>query len=118
MEQLGVKILVQEEIAELVADEFGKLSEVVTTSGMRIQAALAVAAIGVRPNIGFLKGSAVETGKGILVDENLRSSVPNIYAAGDAAEPHGEAAGQHCGIAPYMNAINQGEFAAQRILEI
>jgi len=38
------------------------------------------------PAIGFLSGSGVKIGTGIVVDDYLRTSVPNIYAAGDCAE--------------------------------
>lgn len=51
-----------------------------------IDADLVISATGVKPNIGFLAGSSIETDQGILVDEFLNSSDPNIYAAGDVAQ--------------------------------
>jgi len=45
-----------------------------------------VIAAGVRPNIGFLKGSGIQCDFGVLVDNHLRTTIPNIYAAGDCAE--------------------------------
>lgn len=51
-----------------------------------IDADLVITATGVKPNIGFLAGSTITTDQGILVDEYLNSSDPNIYAAGDVAQ--------------------------------
>ena len=51
-----------------------------------VDADVVVCATGVAPNIGFLQGSGVETGDGILVDEYLQTNVADIYAAGDVAQ--------------------------------
>jgi NAD(P)H-nitrite reductase large subunit len=45
-----------------------------------------IMATGIRPNLEWLAGSGVEVNRGILVDDHLRSSVANVYAAGDVAE--------------------------------
>jgi NADPH-dependent 2,4-dienoyl-CoA reductase/sulfur reductase-like enzyme len=50
-----------------------------------LEADLVVTAVGVRPNTGWLDGSGVELGNGIVVDSRLRASVPGVYAAGDCA---------------------------------
>ncbi len=55
-------------------------------NGEVIAADLVVVATGVRSNIGFLDGSGIETDLGIKVDNHLKSSVDNIYAAGDVAQ--------------------------------
>jgi NAD(P)H-nitrite reductase large subunit len=47
---------------------------------------VAVRAIGVEPRVDFLAGSGVECGAGVRVDEGMRSSVPEVWAAGDCAE--------------------------------
>ena len=51
-----------------------------------LEADLVIMATGIRPNLEWLAGSGVEVNRGILVDDHLRSSVPNVYAAGDVAE--------------------------------
>jgi NAD(P)H-nitrite reductase large subunit len=51
-----------------------------------LEADVVIMATGIRPNLEWLAGSGVEVNRGILVDDHLRSSVPNIYAAGDVAE--------------------------------
>ncbi|MBT6095688.1 MAG: NAD(P)/FAD-dependent oxidoreductase [Rhodospirillaceae bacterium] len=55
-------------------------------NGDQLPAHLVVVAAGVKSNTGFLDSSAVEVKTGIVVDNHLRSSVSNIYAAGDCAE--------------------------------
>ncbi len=54
--------------------------------GEPMQADLVVVATGVRPNVGFLQESGVEIGNGIRVDAHQRSSVDDVYAAGDVCE--------------------------------
>src|SRR5439155_7542158 len=41
---------------------------------------------GIRTNLEWLKDSGIRVNRGVVVDERLRSSVPNVYAAGDVAE--------------------------------
>jgi NAD(P)H-nitrite reductase large subunit len=55
-------------------------------SGPAVTADLVIMATGIRTNLEWLKGSGVEINRGIVVDERLRSNVPNVYAAGDVAE--------------------------------
>ena len=45
-----------------------------------------IMATGIKTNLDWLKGSGVKVNRGVVVDERLRSSVPNVYAAGDVAE--------------------------------
>jgi NAD(P)H-nitrite reductase large subunit len=54
--------------------------------GERLDADAVIVATGVRPNLGWLSGSGIAIGQGILVDERLRTSAENVYAAGDVAE--------------------------------
>ncbi len=50
-----------------------------------VAADLIVTAVGVRPCTGWLDGSGVDLGNGIVVDSRLQASVPGVYAAGDCA---------------------------------
>ena len=50
-----------------------------------LDADLIVTAVGVRPCTGWLDGSGVDLGNGIVVDSRLQTSVPGVYAAGDCA---------------------------------
>jgi NAD(P)H-nitrite reductase large subunit len=54
--------------------------------GEDLTADVVIVATGIRTNLDWLKDSGVRMNQGILVDDHLRSSVPNVFAAGDVAE--------------------------------
>lgn len=68
--------------------------------GATLDADLLLIAVGVRPGLDYLDGSGVSTDRGILVDDHMRTSAPDIWAAGDCAQARGFFGG-----APTMNAI-------------
>jgi NAD(P)H-nitrite reductase large subunit len=51
-----------------------------------LDADMVIMATGIRPNLEWLAGSGVQVNRAVVVDDHLRSSVPNVYAAGDVAE--------------------------------
>lgn len=55
--------------------------------GRRIEADLVLMSIGVQPETGFIKGSGIELGpRGeLLIDDQMKTSIPDVYALGDAA---------------------------------
>ena len=55
-------------------------------AGGDLVADVVIMATGIRTNLDWLKGSDVKINQGVVVDDHLRSSVPNVYAAGDVAE--------------------------------
>jgi NAD(P)H-nitrite reductase large subunit len=63
-------------------------------AGSDIVADVVVMATGIRPNIDWLKDSGITINRAIVVDDRLRSNVPNVYAAGDVAEGRELIAGQ------------------------
>ena len=84
-ESKGVEVLTSTRVTGVEAARNGGLGLALSDGGAR-DADLVVCATGVRPNIGFLGESGVETDAGILVDSHLETSVPGIYAAGDVAQ--------------------------------
>lgn len=81
----GVRILDGHDIAG-VREGGGGIEIESAAKGERVRCVAVVVATERRPAIGFLSGSGVKTGAGIVVDDRLRTSVPNVYAAGDCAE--------------------------------
>jgi NAD(P)H-nitrite reductase large subunit len=57
-------------------------------SGADLAADVVIMATGIKTNLDWLGGADVAINRGIVVDEHLRSNVPNVYAAGDVAEGH------------------------------
>lgn len=63
-------------------------TEILLESGTKLKADIVIMAIGVKPDVGFIKDSGIELGTrgGIKVDSYLKTSEPDIYAVGDAIE--------------------------------
>ena len=99
VEKKGVAVHVNARAEAIAASGSGAM-QVRLSNGQSIECDLLISAAGVRPNIAFLQGSGVKVSDGILVNERMQSSVPEIYAAGDVTE----AAGFHSG-QPQLNAI-------------
>jgi NAD(P)H-nitrite reductase large subunit len=74
------------ELKEIVDDGKGRACAVITSTGERIDCGYVGLTAGVHPNIGFLKDTALETQKGILVDNHLQTNIPDVYAIGDCAQ--------------------------------
>lgn len=67
--------------AEVGAD--GNITAVILSNGERVPCGFVVCAAGVRPNIAFLEGSGIKTDRGVEVDGDMRTSAPDVWAAGD-----------------------------------
>lgn len=74
-----------------------------------------VMAVGVRPNISLLKDIGGETNRGIFIDERCKTSIPNIYAAGDCCESLDASSGEKKLMALLPNAYMQGECAGNNM---
>lgn len=62
-------------------------------SGASIEADLVIVAVGIIPNVELAKNSGIRTNRAIVVDDYMRTSVPDIYAVGECAEHRGIAYG-------------------------
>lgn len=82
------------------------------STGQTLEADLIISATGVKPNIGFLEGSAVKCLVGVLTDEHLQTNVPGVYAAGDCAEAFDKVSGKTIVSAIQPNAAEQARVAA------
>lgn len=67
-----------------------------------------VLAVGVRANTTLVKDAGGETGRGITVDDSMRTSIENVYAAGDCTEGNDISSGQKKVLALLPNAYMQG----------
>jgi NADPH-dependent 2,4-dienoyl-CoA reductase/sulfur reductase-like enzyme len=77
-----------------------------------IAADLVVVATGVRPNLEYLAGSGVDTDQGVVVNRNLQTSVPGVYAAGDLCQSLDWSTGAKAVHAIQPAAAEQGRIAA------
>lgn len=115
-QRLGIDLRLSEGIDSFEAGEHGRVGTAVSTSGARYPADLVVVGIGVLPNDNLALEAGLETGNGILVDAQLRTSDPSILAVGDCANfPH-PAAGARIRLESVQNATDQARHAARTIL--
>jgi len=114
VEKKGVAVHVNSAITAIEA-KGNELSVKVSGDGTPLAADLVICAAGVRPNIEFLTGSGIEMGRGIRVDNHMRTSVPDIYAAGDVTEAIGFHSGQPELNAIQPNAADQARIAAHNM---
>jgi NADPH-dependent 2,4-dienoyl-CoA reductase/sulfur reductase-like enzyme/nitrite reductase/ring-hydroxylating ferredoxin subunit len=88
--------------------------EVVLDDGSKVQADLVVMGVGVRPNVSLAEVAGLKVDHGVVVDAQLRTSAPHVYAAGDIARfPH---AGGSTRIEHWAVAQRQGQLAARNML--
>ncbi|MFC5704275.1 nitrite reductase large subunit NirB [Cohnella faecalis] len=79
------------------------------TDGSEEQADLIVMAVGIKPNVALAKASGIEVNRGIVVNDYLETSAPNVYSVGECAEHRGIAYGL---VAPLYE---QGAVLAKRL---
>lgn len=80
----GVEILTEEELIS-VEGRNGRVARATTKSGRHIVCDIAACTIGVVSNQELAAAAGAETERGIVVDDHMRTSSPDVYAAGDAA---------------------------------
>ncbi len=91
LEKLGIPVLTNAVVSEIRGDD--RVRGVALEDGQVIDANVVVACAGIRPNIEVAKEAGLEVGRGIRIDRSMRTSDPDIFAAGDVAELPGSAGG-------------------------
>ncbi|MFT6740745.1 MAG: NAD(P)H-nitrite reductase large subunit, partial [Paraglaciecola sp.] len=82
----GIDLRLETELKEIWGTQEGTAQMVVTSTGEKIKCNYVGLTAGVSPNIDFIRFGDIEIKRGILVDENLQTNIPDIYAIGDCAE--------------------------------
>ena len=83
-------------------------NKAVMKSGKTVEFDLLVLAVGVRPNSQIVKDACGEVNRGIVTDEHMRTTLPDIYAAGDCVESYDISGDRHMVMAIFPNAYMQG----------
>jgi NAD(P)H-nitrite reductase large subunit len=81
----GVQIYFNTEVAE-VLEKKGRMVGLRTKEGLQIPGEALFAAVGVQPRKELAESSGLKMDRGILVNENLQTSQPDVFAAGDVAQ--------------------------------
>jgi 3-phenylpropionate/trans-cinnamate dioxygenase ferredoxin reductase subunit len=94
----------------------GRASGVRLADGSQVEADVVIVGVGITPNSQLAEAAGLETGNGIVVDAGLKSSDPDIFAAGDVASAFHPLLGRHIRVEHWANALNQPQAAARAML--
>ena len=114
LEEEGIRLHRNTELAKVLG-RGGRVSGVETESGVRIECQILAVAVGIRPRLELARSAGLATERGIRVDETMRTSEPDIYAAGDAAEVLDPASGSYMLDSLWWVALSQGRTAGDNM---
>ena len=109
----GVELVLEDSIAAF--EGAGRVEQVRTRKGRVLECELVIAGIGISPNSELLAAAGAAVDNGVLVDERCRTSLPDVYAAGDVANHRHPIFGR-LRVEHWNNGYQQGRFAARSIL--
>jgi len=113
-EKRGVRFIKKATLRELRGN--GTVSSAVLADGQAIACEMVVAGIGVLPVTEMLTNSGIDVGDGVLVNEYLESSRPDVYAAGDVANYQDVLFEKRRRVEHWDNAVSQGQYCAQALM--
>jgi 3-phenylpropionate/trans-cinnamate dioxygenase ferredoxin reductase subunit len=109
----GVEVLAGETVKGL--DTKGDRTVVQTSGGREIAADGVVAGLGIEPNVDLARQAGLKVENGIIVDELLRTSHPDVFAAGDVASFHNPALDKRMRVEHEDNANTMGRWAGRNM---
>lgn len=109
LEKGGVKILRQTEVKEVQGRE--AVEAVLFNDGTKFSCGMIIVGIGVVCPFGWLEGTGIAINRGIVTDEYLQTNLPDVWAAGDAAEFNDLILGEQIQLGNWVNAQMQGKTA-------
>jgi 3-phenylpropionate/trans-cinnamate dioxygenase ferredoxin reductase subunit len=112
----GVDLRLGIGVAEITGTGDGTVTGVRLSDGRVVAADTVVVGVGITPNTQLAAAAGVEVDNGVWVDAHLRSSDPDIYAAGDVANAFHPVLGKHIRVEHWANALNQPQTAAKAML--
>ncbi len=110
LEREGVSIHHKTELAEIQSQK-GRVTGVITKAGQVIPCGLVAFAIGVKPRINLAEMAGLQVERGIIANEYLQTSDPDIFTAGDAAQVFDHYSGQSVLDTLWSTARQQGQAA-------
>ncbi len=87
VEAKGIEVLLNAETARFVGDE--TVAGVELKDGRVLEADTVVVAVGIKPNAEIAAAAGIKVNRGIVVDDHLATSAPNVFAIGECAEHRG-----------------------------
>src|SRR5712664_3291148 len=111
----GVELVLEDSVAAF--EGTGRVERVRTKKGRRLECDLVIAGIGIAPNSELLAAAGAAGDNGVLVDERCRTSLPDVYAAGDVAN-HLHPIFGRLRVEHWNNGYQQGRAAARSMLGV
>ena len=111
----GVDLRFGAQLSEIVAREAAPLV-VRLADGAQVEADAVIVGVGITPNTQLAEAAGITVDNGIVVDEHLRSSDGDVYAAGDVANAFHPVLGKRIRVEHWANALNQPAVAARSML--
>jgi 3-phenylpropionate/trans-cinnamate dioxygenase ferredoxin reductase subunit len=111
----GVDLRTEISVTAIETDDDGA-AVVRLGDGDGIAADLVVVGVGIAPNTALAEEAGLKVDNGVVVDEHLRSSDPDIFAAGDVANAYHPVLRRHLRVEHWANALNQPDVAARGML--
>jgi nitrite reductase (NADH) large subunit len=87
VERKGIEVLLKASTTRIHGTT--RVEGVELADGQRIEADAVIFAAGIRPNVGLAKDAGIAVNRGVVIDDQLQTSVPNIFALGECAEHRG-----------------------------
>lgn len=123
IEEKGITVYMNDQVQQITSDN-GKLS-IRFRSGKMILIDALVYAVGTQLNIEYAQNSGIDSARGIIVDDHLRTSDPSIFAIGEIAEHQGKTYGvtaaaekQADALARYLNGDSQSLYEGSTFTNI
>jgi len=87
VERKGIEILLNANTARIHGET--RVEGVELVDGRRIEAEAVIFAAGIRPNVALAKEAGISVNRGVVVDDHLETSAPDVFALGECAEHRG-----------------------------
>jgi 3-phenylpropionate/trans-cinnamate dioxygenase ferredoxin reductase subunit len=111
----GVALRLGTGVREIVGTG-GRVASVTLDDGTSLPADAVVVGVGITPAVELAQAAGLAVDNGVLVDAALRTSDPDVYAAGDVANAHNPLLGKHIRVEHWQNALDGGPAAARSML--
>lgn len=113
-ENKGIRVMTSTRVTSL--SESGGALSVATAAGESLDADVVICATGVRANTHWLDSSGIQVDAGIVVDQCMATSAPDVYAAGDVAQGRDLSTGDYEIQAIQPTAVEHGKLAARNMV--
>lgn len=111
----GVEFRLNAGVAEIIGTA-GKVAGIRLVDGSSVEAETVIVGVGITPNTDLAEAAGLTVDNGIVVDEHLATSDPDVFAAGDVANAYYPLLGTHLRLEHWSAALNQGPVAASNMM--